>query len=147
MSSRNTASGQMPSVATVPTRRIASTIEAAGVALVDEIGQQIPIGNDRLPRRQRRPNHLVDELGSGRHVQQHLGRRPIGVSLVAVEQDLANPLAQRRAARIAASRRRRVPARASQSQNKSICVVLPTPSMPSKEKNMGEVEPLSCVSK
>ena len=135
MSSRNTASGRTPSTATAPTWRIASTSSPPAWPWYTRLASKIAVRYDDFSRRQGRADHFVDQLRPGRHVEQHFAAAADRRLGVAVEQNVANPFTQRRAARIAASDDV-MPALRNQSQNKSICVDLPTPSMPSKEKNM-----------
>ena len=77
-------------------------IQAAGMPLVDDIGQQISIGNDNSARVERRPDDLIDELRTRCHVQQHLAAAIDRRGRIDRKQQLANPFAKRRAARIAA---------------------------------------------
>ena len=48
-------------------------IEATGGTLVNDVGKQESIANDRVTCIECRPNIFGDELGSGGHVQEHLG--------------------------------------------------------------------------
>ena len=48
-------------------------IQATGGTLVDDVGKQESIANDRVTCIECRPDIFGDELGSGGHVQEHLG--------------------------------------------------------------------------
>ena len=48
-------------------------IEPTGGTLVDDVGKQESIANDSPARIECRPDIFGDELGSGGHVQEHLG--------------------------------------------------------------------------
>ena len=78
-------------------------VEAARVALVDNIGKQKSIGDYRLARCQCRADDLVDQLGPGRHVQQHFAAPTDRCRCITRQQQLANSLAELRAAGIAAN--------------------------------------------
>ena len=135
MSSKYVSRGMMPPMATSPTRHTSSGLKAAGVPLIDHVGQQIAVADDDFARGERRANDFFDELCPGGHVEQHFAPA-VDRCAVMVEQDFAQRLAQRRAARIAASRRPRGRAARSASAKRLICVDFPTPSTPSKLKNM-----------
>ena len=66
------------------------------------MAKQISIGDDNSASVERGPDDLVDELRPGRHVQQHLAAAIDRRGGIDRKQQLANPLAKRRAARIAA---------------------------------------------
>ena len=64
-------------------------IEPTGGTLVDDVGKQESIANDRPTRIERWPDVLGDKLGSSGHVQEHLG----GVGkrdVFAMQEDLTN---------------------------------------------------------
>jgi hypothetical protein len=64
-------------------------IEPTGGTLVDDVGKQESIANDSPARIERWPDVLGDELGSGGHVQEHLGG--IGKrDVFAMQEDLAD---------------------------------------------------------
>ena len=68
-------------------------IEATGGTLVDDVGKQKSIANDCPTRFECWPDILRDELGSGSHVQEHLG----GVGkrdIFAMQEDLTNRRAE-----------------------------------------------------
>ena len=68
-------------------------IEPTGGTLVDDVGKQKSIANDRPTRIERWPDVLGDELGSSGHVQEHLG----GVGkrdVFAMQEDLTNRRAE-----------------------------------------------------
>ena len=101
MSSTIVRSGISPPVATRPTLPERRHVQAAGVALVDDIGQQVAVADDGLARGQRGPDQLLDQLGPGGHVEEHFAAA-IDVQVVALEEHLADGLAQGGAARVAA---------------------------------------------
>ena len=72
----------------------------AGVALVDNGRQVAPLGNDDLPRGQRRHDHVGQELGPRRREQQRLGNRSHRPRLRR-QQDLAQRLTHRCRTRLA----------------------------------------------
>jgi hypothetical protein len=78
-------------------------IQAAGMPLINDICQQIPIGNDNLTRVERRPDDLVDKLRPRRHVQQHLAAAVDRRGRIDREQQVTNPFTKWRAARITAN--------------------------------------------
>ena len=84
-------------------------VQPAAVALVDHVGQQVAIAHHGLALLQRRPDHFFDHLRPGGHVEEHLAAA-VDVQIVPIQQDAADRLAQRRAARVAAAPRRRAPA-------------------------------------
>jgi hypothetical protein len=64
-------------------------IEPTGGTLVDDVGKQESIANDRVTCIECRPDVFGDELGSGGHVQEHLGG--IGKrDVFAMQEDLAD---------------------------------------------------------
>lgn len=77
-------------------------LEPASVSLVDKIGEEITVRNDRFFCRERRPDYFTHELSSSCHVEQHLGAAANRRLIIAMEQNLTNPLSQSGAARIAA---------------------------------------------
>ena len=68
-------------------------IEATGGTLVDDVGKQESIANDRVTRIECRPDVFGDELGSGGHVQEHLGGIGKG-DVFAMQEDLTNRRAE-----------------------------------------------------
>jgi hypothetical protein len=76
-------------------------IEAAGVALVHHVGEEVAIGDHPVAAVEGRPHDLGHQLRPRRHVEQHLGGR-VDVQVVAVEEDRADRVAGRRRAGVAA---------------------------------------------
>ena len=109
--------------------------EPARDTLVGERGVEEAVADDVAPRLERRADDSLDQLGPGGREQRRL--RP-GRGLVAVEQQIANPLAERRASGLArrddlASSARRC------STSSAAWVDLPEPSTPSNVTNIGAI--------
>ena len=47
-------------------------IQATGMALIDDVGEQVAVAHDGPAAGQRRTDHLLHQLGSAGHVHQHL---------------------------------------------------------------------------
>ena len=107
--------------------------EPARDALVGERRVDVAVADDPRAALERRPDHALGELGARGREQRRLGP---GRHLGPVEQQLADPLAERRAAGLA-HRDDLVPLRrAAHSASSAACVVLPEPSMPSNVTNI-----------
>ena len=106
--------------------------EPAPDALVGDRRVEVAVADDDRAARERRPDHLLDVLRARRRVQRRLGPRR---DVAAVEQQLADRLAERCPARLARERRPRGRPRAGASASSRACVVLPQPSRPSKVTN------------
>jgi hypothetical protein len=77
-------------------------VEPARIALVDDVGEDEPIGDDDFAGLQGGPNALFDKLSARRHVEEHL-RATVNVPIcTARQQDLSDTIAQGRTTRIAA---------------------------------------------
>ncbi len=76
-------------------------VEATAIALVNHVGQQVSIGDDDFASLQRRPYEFGSQLRSSCHVEEHFASSPDG-QVMPMEQQIANRLAQRCAARVAA---------------------------------------------
>jgi hypothetical protein len=100
------------------------------MALVGERGIGEAVAQDDLPRRQRRSDHALDVVAARGERQQRLGHPVHRLA----QQQLAQPLSERRAARLAGAERS-APCARSRAASGSTWVDLPAPSMPSKVMN------------
>ena len=79
--------------------------QPTGVPLVDDVRQREPIRDDHLAASQRGADDFFDQLRPRRHEQERLGRRRHSL-FAAMEEELPQFPAERRAARIGTSRNR-----------------------------------------
>ena len=91
----------IPPTVTSPTRHTSSGSEAAGMGLIHDVRQQVAVADDDLALRQCGADHFLDKLRPRGHEQQHLAAA-VNRRGVVIQQDLPQPFAERRAARIAA---------------------------------------------
>ena len=77
-------------------------VEAPGVPLVDDVGEQVAVGDDDLFCCEARADHFVDKLSAGRHVEEHLRATADRQVVAAVEQNFTDRVADGCAARVAA---------------------------------------------
>ena len=106
--------------------------EIAAAALVRDGRVEVAVADDRRAALERGADHLVDVLGPGRGVERGLGP---GRHVVAVEHELADCLAERRAAGLAGETTS-TPSRSARSARSRAWVVLPQPSRPSNVTNI-----------
>lgn len=76
-------------------------VQSARVPLVDDVGEQEPIGHDDLAGVECGANHLFDQLGSSGHIEKHFAAT-VDTQIRSMQQDLAEFVPERRASRVAA---------------------------------------------
>ena len=105
-------------------------LQPAGVPLINDIRQQVAIGDDRLTAGKRRAQALLDESGRAAMYKKASAGRLIGKSRRSSRiERIASPSGVLPGSRKVMTR---WPRSASQAPNNSICVDFPAPSMPSK---------------
>ena len=76
-------------------------VQAAGMALIDDVGQQIAVGDDSFSLGERGADDFLDQLGPGGHVEEHFAAAIDG-EVVSIEEEATNSLSEGRTAGIAA---------------------------------------------